>query len=343
MLTNPLDLTVWPPEVQRTGARKGLLCVLLTAAALVVVPSLCGQAPQQAPPPAAPALPAGYVGTETCAACHEEVLTKLDKTPHAEIPKVREKWAGMTCEACHGPGAKHAETNSPADIFNPAKAAPSKATDTCLKCHRTATRMAGWTNSPHSLNQVSCIACHKVHETREQLIPRTAAAINVKCAGCHTAVVAQFQRPYRHPVPEGVMSCVDCHNPHGTLNPRNQIRFVAANEYSCFKCHTNLRGPYVFEHPSVKIEGCQACHMPHGSVNPRLLTRSRVAYLCLDCHATTALPVRAGKSAPAGSTAVDVLGGIPPSFHNINLPTYQNCTICHISIHGSNVSQFLER
>jgi hypothetical protein len=27
---------------------------------------------------------------------------------------------------------------------------------------------------------------------------------------------------------------------------------------------------------------------------------------------------------------------MPPSFHNLNSPTYRNCTTCHVMIHGSN-------
>lgn len=343
MLTNPLDLAVWPPESGRGGFRKGPLCVLFAAAALLAVPSLCGQAPQQAPPEEAAALPAGYVGTDTCAACHEDVYQRFESSPHAKIGTVRDKWQGMSCEACHGPGEKHAETNSPADIFNPSKVKSSKASDTCLNCHRKAPLMARWPSSEHSKNQVSCAACHKVHQGPDRLVPRTAEAVNRSCASCHTAVVAQFARPYRHPVPEGVMSCNDCHNPHGTLNPRRNIRLVAANEPSCLRCHTNLRGPFVFEHPPVKLEGCTTCHMPHGSVNPLLLTRSRVYTLCMDCHTTATIPLRPDKTAPQGATTVGVLGGIPPAFHNVNNPTFQNCTVCHIKVHGSNIDPTLQR
>jgi hypothetical protein len=44
-------------------------------------------------------------------------------------------------------------------------------------------------------------------------------------------------------------------------------------ESPCVKCHTDKRGPFVFEHPPVRVEGCEICHMPHGSMNPKLLRR----------------------------------------------------------------------
>jgi len=45
------------------------------------------------------------------------------------------------------------------------------------------------------------------------------------------------------------------------------------NEETCLRCHADKRGPFVFEHPPVKVEGCEGCHVPHGSMNARLLTR----------------------------------------------------------------------
>jgi hypothetical protein len=31
--------------------------------------------------------------------------------------------------------------------------------------------------------------------------------------------VGELPAPYKHKLPEGAMSCVDCHNPHGTHLP----------------------------------------------------------------------------------------------------------------------------
>jgi hypothetical protein len=31
-------------------------------------------------------------------------------------------------------------------------------------------------------------------------------------------------------------------------------------------------------------------------------------------------------------------GSQPPSFHNISNPRFQNCTTCHVTVHGSNRS-----
>ena len=56
------------------------------------------------------------------------------------------------------------------------------------------------------------------------------------------------------------------------------------NDIACVKCHSDKRGPFVYEHPPVRVEGCTICHNPHGSVNPRLLARPATFTLCLECH-----------------------------------------------------------
>ncbi len=157
---------------------------------------------------------------------------------------------------------------------------------------------------------------------------RKTDATNKLCASCHLNEWAQFQRPFHHKLPEGDMSCVDCHNPHGSIRPA-MLQSFAANEPGCFKCHGDKRGPFTFEHAPVRFEGCQACHEPHGSANPRMLTRADVRFVCLECHAN--LP----------SSTVKVMGVVPPSFHDLRSPVFQNCTVCHQKIHGSHVDRNL--
>jgi DmsE family decaheme c-type cytochrome len=130
------------------------------------------------------------------------------------------------------------------------------------------------------------------------------------------------------------MSCVDCHNPHGSLLPAS-IRTASANEPGCFKCHGDKRGPFAFEHAPVRLDGCQGCHQPHGSANPRMLTRHEVRFVCLECHSN--------RPAQTAQTQAPVLGGIPPAFHDLQNPRYRNCTICHVKIHGSHVDRDLMR
>lgn len=331
--------------VRKRRLRVALASVLLTAAVSVVLASLSG-APAAGQQPAAPApeakpaqppapaasKPAEYVGSETCQVCHEDIFKAFLKSPHAAVETSKKGgWAGKACESCHGPGSKHAESASAADIVNPSKVRPAEADKLCLKCHLNRPTHVGRIESGHARNSVGCTQCHAVHKNGPNgLVPHGAVKINDLCASCHPSVWAQFQRPYKHRLPEGAMSCTDCHNPHGTFRPQ-MLRAFAGNEPGCIKCHAEKRGPFTFEHAPVRLEGCATCHEPHGSANPRMLTRQEVRFVCLECHANLPVPQPAA------------MGVVPPAFHDLRSPRFQNCTICHQKVHGSYVDRNLLR
>ncbi len=102
------------------------------------------------------------------------------------------------------------------------------------------------------------------------------------CFQCHTDKRGEFSLPHTHPVLQGKMSCVDCHNPHKGSAMRGGGTNLHGENETCFKCHTAQRGPFVFEHEALR-EGCTTCHLPHGSVNAKMLAE-RNQNLCLKCH-----------------------------------------------------------
>jgi DmsE family decaheme c-type cytochrome len=297
-------------------------------AAQSVAQSVAQSAAQPATPPA---LPAGYIGSEICQACHEDIYDALLKSPHRSVDTDKRRgWEGRACESCHGPGQKHAESADATLIRNPAKLSAPEVDKTCLGCHLNQPTHVGRLESSHMKDQIPCTSCHQVHGP-SALVQRKLTAINQQCAGCHVNIWAQFQRPNHHKLPEGAMSCVDCHNPHGSIRPAmNQV--FGANEPGCLSCHGDKRGPFTFEHGPVRFEGCATCHEPHGSANPRMLVRQEVRFMCLECHA----------SLPTLNTT-GTIGVVPPSFHDLRSPRFQNCTVCHQKIHGSYIDRNLLR
>ena len=317
-----------------TGMR---LAALVAAAAFFVIPG--GAQEQPAAPATAPQTkpearkPAEYIGSEMCGSCHEDLAKAFQKNPHHVVETDKKRgFDTKACESCHGPGSNHMESMSAADIRNPLKLRPAEADRLCLTCHLNQPSHVGRINSSHAKNQVSCVSCHSVHKNGPNgLVPRKAADINQLCSGCHIDVWASFQQPFKHKLPEGAMSCVDCHNPHGGVLPHN-LQTANANEPGCFKCHGDKRGPFTFEHAPVRLEGCGACHQPHGSSNPRMLTRAEVRFVCLECHSNLPAP-----TLPANGT----IGTVPPAIHDLRSPRFQNCNVCHQKVHGSNVSRDL--
>jgi DmsE family decaheme c-type cytochrome len=141
------------------------------------------------------------------------------------------------------------------------------------------------------------------------------------CFTCHGNIQARFALPSHHWVPEGLMKCTDCHNPHGSIN---RAMLNATNWEACVKCHVEKRGPYVYEHASVRVLGCVACHDPHGSSNHFRLVRREIRLLCLQCHTGfhTQAPVPHGR---------------------LGFQTSGECTRCHVAVHGSNLDPTLLR
>ena len=93
----------------------------------------------------------------------------------------------------------------------------------------------------------------------------------------------------------------------------------------CLRCHSEKRGPFVYEHEPVRVDGCETCHYPHGSTNSRLLRRPVVFTLCLECH-------NGADSFDRQNSGIRTVSGT----HNLADPRYHNCTTCHVRIHGSN-------
>ena len=282
----------------------------------------------------------GYVGSEACKTCHADVWSKFYKNPHYKsIASGKESPEKTGCESCHGPGGKHVEARGgKATIIAFSELAPKQILDNCLRCHSQTLSRANIRRSTHTQNDVACTSCHSIHKSPvpKFLLAKTQTEL---CYTCHADVRSQFSMPFKHRVNEGFMNCTDCHNPHGAFQPTwrtaerpRMVDQAVANEEPCLKCHAEKRGPFVFEHPPVRVEGCEACHYPHGSTNSRLLRRPVVFTMCLECHNGAGKFGRTGTGEP-----------IPAGFHDVRSPRFQNCTNCHVRIHGSNADAFFLR
>jgi DmsE family decaheme c-type cytochrome len=139
------------------------------------------------------------------------------------------------------------------------------------------------------------------------------------CASCHRVQVNKSRRVSHMPLIEGKMQCSTCHNPHGTGNVR-LLRVGNWINESCVSCHTEKRGPFLFEHAAGR-ESCVSCHDPHGSSNDRMLV-AKAPMLCQRCHIGTRHP----------STIYD---GLAVQNRN-NRIIGRACVNCHQQIHGSN-------
>jgi len=169
-----------------------------------------------------------------CFGCHATAANTDNKFhPEKLIP-------GVTCEACHGPGAQHVaqmsldhDQQAPTLIFNPARLSPADSVDFCGACHRTSVDVSlSGVSGILSLRfpayrlqrsrcwgagdaRLTCIACHDTHRPRQ----RDAAFYDKDCLSCHAARGSRTETRNRRAraCPVADKLCVSCHMPKYTI------------------------------------------------------------------------------------------------------------------------------
>lgn len=263
--------------------------------------------------------PGGYAGEDTCLTCHTDMGKGYHDSAHGIAANPRAPRGQHGCESCHGPGAAHVEAGGdPSLIMRLAELPAREASDACLTCHARGAH-AAWEGSAHDVRQLSCLTCHSAHAPAAPAALLTTASETTLCAQCHRDKVAKLDRSGHMPLREGKMECSSCHNPHGSASNVRMLRAGNSISESCATCHTDKRGPFLYEHAPVR-ENCATCHDPHGSMNERMLV-AKQPIICQRCHIHTRHP----------STIYDAL-----VVNTSNRLYARSCATCHSNVHGSN-------
>src|SRR5512143_767624 len=133
-------------------------------------------------PAAAPGQGTEYTekGADTCLGCHDEEADTatfstalIFKTRHAHRGDAHAPFGpgGLQCEACHGPGGRHATKGSDKKrTINSFKSnsflTVAERNAACLQCHENSAR-TGWHASGHERGALACTDCHKLHTERD--------------------------------------------------------------------------------------------------------------------------------------------------------------------------------
>jgi DmsE family decaheme c-type cytochrome len=268
---------------------------------------------------------ATYVGEATCLNCHDGQKKGYVGSPHAQAADPRTPAAKQGCESCHGPGSLHVADPLSVKPKQLGKAPPAEVNATCTACHNRGEH-ALWDGSQHEGRGLSCTSCHSVHSPKAEfghLKEKTQLDV---CANCHRDKIAKLDRSGHMPVREGKLTCMTCHNVHGSTNVRLLRKGDSVAEL-CTSCHADKRGPFLWEHAPTR-DGCTTCHDPHGSSNERMLV-AKPPILCQRCHVATRHPSTIYDAAAVGAGAS--IGGAP------SIRVYaRSCVACHSAIHGSN-------
>ena len=176
-----------------------------------------------------------------------------------------------------------------------------------------------WQFSPHQEADLACTNCHEIHASSDRV--RTRDGQVLVCLTCHQSVEVQLSQLSSHPIQDSHTICTDCHDPHGTVMESHTIVKGESLNESCLSCHSELRGPFTWEHPPV-VEDCSICHSPHGSNHPSLL-HTRVPQLCQSCHSSV------------GHRSFAMEGDLDIKDPDAMFLFSKGCLNCHSSIHGS--------
>jgi len=267
-------------------------------------------------------------GAQTCVKCHEEEVASYSASIHGQKGNARGAAASGECSTCHGDGEAHVKARGKTPMKNPGKKSSMSADEssgTCIACHKSDNKRSHWEGSTHQTRDVTCASCHSVHAAKDKVLAKLTQP--EVCFTCHKSQRAELNRPSRHPILEGKVSCADCHNPHGSVGPK-LVKKDSTVE-TCYQCHAEKRGPFVHNHEPVQ-EDCGNCHSPHGSVVDSLL-KMRQPMLCHSCHT------------PHGGQVLQVTGqgtnnrtATSGGKDGVNITQGRGCANCHTQVHGGN-------
>jgi DmsE family decaheme c-type cytochrome len=198
----------------------------------------------------------------------------------------------------------------------------------------------------HARAGLICSDCHNPHSSDERHL-REAVPLGTRdldsasrlCAQCHSDVRAQLTFPSHHPLVEGAMGCMSCHDPHADRRASQP-----EDKALCASCHQDFAGPWIFEHPPV-VESCMTCHSPHGAVADNLLATVQPV-ICLSCHSlndTFHHDLESTGILTNRTISQDhPEAGSGERITRAEAGTYlRRCTDCHGAIHGSYTDEHL--
>ena len=209
----------------------------------------------------------------------------------------------ITCESCHGPGKKHAESLLKSDIVNPARLSVERSTDICLACHQAGkpdAKHAAWPGGYQPGKKLS----NFWHGFEPEAGKQTPEFWSNGTAHKNRVQGNTFTHSVMHA--EG-LQCSNCHDPHGSRYRSMTIKSAETNAL-CLTCH----GPGKFVGPKVQAITDHTHH-----------TATSTGSQCINCH----MP-KTGENSVGAESRDHTFNFVSPIV-SIDQPNPNSCNLCH--------------
>ena len=195
---------------------------------------------------------------------------------------------GIACEACHGPGAKHAgryrglldrywaywDDDADPTIINPARLDAERAVDLCGQCHgqrvpNPRDNALVWLTAGPTFRSGQRLLDHAEPVVRDTASPRDDEpdVFRLRFWGDGTPRLTAYE--YQGIVASacylrGSMACQSCHTMHSG-DPRGMIPVPKKGDEACLPCHQAIAADiagHTHHRPESSGSRCLECHMP---------------------------------------------------------------------------------
>ncbi|MBI5025468.1 MAG: hypothetical protein HZC12_01830 [Nitrospirae bacterium] len=189
------------------------------------------------------------------------------------------------CENCHGPGSAHVKApkaKKASTIVSPGKLSTERSSVICGQCH---SRPQGNLNNDQPVNKDNKMMIPGTsrndyltnYTTREDADPKKDYWADGIHSKAHHQQYTDFIKSKKYRNGSQLLSCADCHDPHGMTGIKHQMRAEVKDD---------------------KNSLCTTCHKENADIKKHMQAKTGVAEMgkinCVDCHATKTMQTGAG-------------------------------------------------
>jgi hypothetical protein len=209
----------------------------------------------------------------SCLRCHVSATQVEDPGTRNHFSGLPFLHGGITCESCHGDGAQHLSSEGKGAILNPSKLDPERRDSICISCHLEGDAAV----ERRGRSAVNYRPGDRIQDYISYFIQTGAAGTTSRAVSQVEALNLSMCKR----VTGDRMSCMSCHDPHGSPPINERVTFYRGK---CLACHTQPK--YATQHFS-ENQDCTSCHMaksapadiPHEQWTDHRILRQRQASL----------------------------------------------------------------